>query len=134
MCRNSELPPPIQRMAFDLEEESVNPRMNCSRLGHLDILKWKEEVTPQSQVQTDRQGREFDPIDRPFCDTQGRILGLQSRVRVSACTECVCKDGKRNAATCSTVAIQSCKDLVTQVGAEAIRIDPACRHQCPQQA
>ena len=121
-CRNADSPFPVQRFVFDLEDPESNPRLNCST--HFDVLPWRDE--------RERRGQNFLIDSRPFCDMKGRILAVGSTVRVSACVECTCRTHDSvDESSCSTGAVGSCQNLIDEVGIEAVRVDPACRAQCP---
>lgn len=66
-----------------------------------------------------------------ICNAAERFLGLFFGPASTGKISLVCFSADDDESSCSTIAVDSCQDLIKEVGFEAVQIDPACRAQCP---
>lgn len=71
ICDNLDVNSDMQRAAFDLPSNFLNPRVPCQSLPHLDLSAWKEHS---------RQG----------CQIRDRQVDIGESAFPSPCTSCIC--------------------------------------------
>ncbi|XP_028027075.1 uncharacterized protein LOC114240650 [Bombyx mandarina] len=112
LCDNFDIPGDIQRAAFDLPSNFLNPRVPCASLPKLDLSAWRESST---------QG----------CLIAGRSVAVGESAFPSPCTSCICTI---EGAQCASLRITDCAQLVREWPREAILRDDVCTAQCPTPA
>ncbi|VVD00797.1 unnamed protein product [Leptidea sinapis] len=108
LCENFDVPTEIQRAAFDLPSNFLNPRVPCSSLPKLDLSAWRENSA---------QG----------CLIAGRAVPLGESAFPSPCTSCICS---AEGAQCASLRITDCAQLAREWPREAILRDDVCTAQC----
>ncbi|KAH8389184.1 hypothetical protein KR200_003942, partial [Drosophila serrata] len=107
VCENLEITGDMQRAAFDLPSNFLNPRVPCASMPQIDLNAWRENV----------QG----------CQIGNRNVRVGDSAFPSPCTSCVCSaDG----AQCASLRITDCGQLIRQWPKEAILRDEVCNSQC----
>lgn len=106
-CENLEIPGDMQRAAFDLPSNFLNPRVPCSSMPQIDLSAWRENV----------QG----------CQIGNRHVRVGESAFPSPCTSCVCSN---EGAQCASLRITDCGQLIRQWPKEAILRDEVCNSQC----
>jgi len=107
ICENCDVVDKVQKSVFDQYHEFLNERIPCRNIPAINLNMWKDEA----------HKCKVDGIDIP--------LG-QSR-RISPCTSCTCT---RDNAECQSLRVNNCKQLIAEVGVEAVRRDNICKTQC----
>ncbi|XP_047507220.1 heme peroxidase 2 [Pieris napi] len=108
LCDNFDVPTDIQRAAFDLPSNFLNPRVSCASLPKLDLSAWRENSA---------QG----------CLIAGRAVPLGDSAFPSPCTSCICT---AEGAQCASLRITDCAQLSREWPREAILRDDVCTAQC----
>lgn len=62
MCDNMDVNSDMQRAAFDLPSNFLNPRVPCQSLPHIDLSAWKETTRHGCQI----RDRHFDVGESAF--------------------------------------------------------------------
>ncbi|XP_031831512.1 uncharacterized protein LOC116426555 [Nomia melanderi] len=107
MCDNMDEHNDMQRAAFDLPSNFLNPRVPCSSMPHIDLSAWRET--------------------RHGCQIGGRNVALGESGFPTPCTSCVCTaEGTR----CASLRITDCNQLLREASREAILRDDVCTAQC----
>ncbi|XP_013100427.2 uncharacterized protein LOC106082459 [Stomoxys calcitrans] len=106
-CENLEIPGDMQRAAFDLPSNFLNPRVPCHSMPQIDLSAWRENV----------QG----------CQIGSRHVRVGESAFPSPCTSCVCST---EGAQCASLRITDCGQLIRQWPKEAILRDEVCNSQC----
>ncbi|XP_037820579.1 uncharacterized protein LOC119609748 [Lucilia sericata] len=106
-CENLEIPGDMQRAAFDLPSNFLNPRVPCHSMPQIDLSAWRENV----------QG----------CQIGNRHVRVGESAFPSPCTSCVCST---EGAQCASLRITDCGQLIRQWPKEAILRDEVCNSQC----
>lgn len=73
MCNNLDIHSDMQRAAFDLPSNFLNPRVPCNSLPDIDLSAWKEQSG---------QG----------CVLRDRHLQIADTAFPSPCTSCICAE------------------------------------------
>ncbi|CAH0563572.1 unnamed protein product [Brassicogethes aeneus] len=108
ICDNMDGPAEMQRAAFDLPSNFLNPRIPCESHPAIDLSAWREH-TSNGCVIGDRHvqvGRNSFP---------------------SPCTSCVCTNEGGN---CASLRVTDCNQLLREWSKEAILRDDVCTAQC----
>ena len=127
LCENLDVPEAMPRWAFDLSHGVMNPKVDCSDHYKLDLSLWREETAGM-----DNDSRE----SVKFCHMDGQIVKAGEEKRVRACTKCYCsgggKDGDDDKNYCHSPAVQlgDCRQVINEVGLEAVLADKACKTLC----
>ncbi|XP_041978546.1 peroxidasin homolog pxn-2 isoform X2 [Aricia agestis] len=108
LCDNFDVPTDIQRAAFDLPSNFLNPRVHCASLPKIDLSAWRENSA---------QG----------CLIAGRSVPLGDSAFPSPCTSCICT---AEGAQCASLRITDCAQLAREWPAEAVARDDVCAAQC----
>ncbi|KAJ8730052.1 hypothetical protein PYW07_017090 [Mythimna separata] len=108
MCDNFDHPGDIQRAAFDLPSNFLNPRVSCSSLPQLDLSAWRESSA---------QG----------CLIAGRSVAVGESAFPSPCTSCICTV---EGAQCASLRITDCAQLHREWPRDAVQRDDVCTAQC----
>uniref|UniRef100_A0A1B0FN29 Uncharacterized protein n=1 Tax=Glossina morsitans morsitans TaxID=37546 RepID=A0A1B0FN29_GLOMM len=106
-CENLEIPGDMQRAAFDLPSNFLNPRVPCHSMPQIDLSAWRENV----------QG----------CQIGNRHVRVGESALPSPCTSCVCSS---EGTQCASLRITDCGQLIRQWPKEAILRDEVCNSQC----
>ncbi|CAG9786115.1 unnamed protein product [Diatraea saccharalis] len=108
LCENFDVPGDIQRAAFDLPSNFLNPRVPCASLPKLDLSAWRESSA---------QG----------CLIAGRSVSVGESAFPSPCTSCICTV---EGAQCASLRITDCAQLLREWPREAVARDDVCAAQC----
>ncbi|XP_028142829.2 uncharacterized protein LOC114336668 [Diabrotica virgifera virgifera] len=109
LCDNMDVEGYIQRYAFDLPSNFLNPRVPCHSLPSINLRTWKE-----------------------YSNDQGCLIGTKY-VRVgdtsfvSPCTSCICTV---QGANCASLKVTDCHRLLRFWSREAVLKDEVCTAQC----
>ncbi|XP_074027554.1 uncharacterized protein isoform X2 [Leptinotarsa decemlineata] len=109
LCENMDIEGEMQRAAFDLPSNFLNPRVPCHSLPEINLNAWKE-----------------------FGNGNGCIIGdKQVSVGESAfptpCTSCICTAEGGN---CASLRVTDCRQLMREWSRNAILQDEVCTAQC----
>ncbi|CAK9833301.1 pxdn [Anthophora retusa] len=107
MCENMDDHNDMQRAAFDLPSNFLNPRIPCSSIPHMDMSAWRET--------------------RHGCQIGGRNVALGDSGFPTPCTSCVCT---AEGTQCASLRITDCNQLLREASREAILRDDVCTAQC----
>ncbi|CRK94120.1 CLUMA_CG007643, isoform A [Clunio marinus] len=108
VCDNLDVPGDMQRAAFDLPSNFLNPRVPCHSMPHIDLSAWRENVV---------QG----------CTIGGKHVSVGESAFPSPCTSCICtNDGPQ----CASLRITDCAQLAREWPREVILRDDVCATQC----
>lgn len=108
LCENFDVHSDVQRAAFDLPSNFLNPRVPCASLPKLDLSAWRESSA---------QG----------CLIAGRSVAVGESAFPSPCTSCICT---AEGANCASLRITDCAQLVREWPREAVLRDDVCTAQC----
>lgn len=106
-CENLDIPGDMQRAAFDLPSNFLNPRVPCHAMQQIDLSAWRENV----------QG----------CQIGGRRVNIGESAFPSPCTSCICTS---EGAQCASLRITDCAQLAREWPRESILRDDVCSAQC----
>ncbi|CAD7078943.1 unnamed protein product [Hermetia illucens] len=107
ICENLEIPGDMQRAAFDLPSNFLNPRVPCQSMPQIDLSAWRENI----------QG----------CQIGNRQVRIGDSAFPSPCTSCVCTvEGPQ----CASLRITNCAQLAREWPRDAILRDDVCSAQC----
>ena len=107
VCENADVVDKIQKSAFDQYHEFLNERVPCRSLPQINLNLWKDEAHK--------------------CKVDGIDIPLGASRRISPCTSCTCT---RENAQCQSLRVNNCRQLISEVGVEAVRRDNICKTQC----
>ena len=107
VCENADVVNKIQKSAFDQYHEFLNERVPCRSLPQINLNLWKDEAHK--------------------CKVDGIDIPLGASRRISPCTSCTCT---RENAQCQSLRVNNCRQLISEVGVEAVRRDNICKTQC----
>ncbi|XP_017887733.1 uncharacterized protein LOC108629510 [Ceratina calcarata] len=107
MCENMDEHTEMQRAAFDLPSNFLNPRVPCGSMPHMDLSAWRET--------------------RHGCQIGGRNVALGESGFPTPCTSCVCT---AEGTQCASLRITDCNQLLREASREAILRDDVCTAQC----
>ncbi|XP_063361912.1 heme peroxidase 2 isoform X1 [Cydia amplana] len=108
LCENFDQNSDIQRAAFDLPSNFLNPRVPCGSLPKVDLSAWRESAA---------QG----------CLIAGRNVPVGDSAFPSPCTSCICTS---EGAQCASLRITDCAQLLREWPREAVARDDVCAAQC----
>ncbi|KAI8436026.1 hypothetical protein MSG28_004155 [Choristoneura fumiferana] len=108
LCENFDQNSDIQRAAFDLPSNFLNPRVPCASLPKVDLSAWRESSA---------QG----------CLIAGRNVAVGDSAFPSPCTSCICTT---EGAQCASLRITDCAQLLREWPREAVARDDVCAAQC----
>ncbi|XP_023246916.1 peroxidasin homolog [Copidosoma floridanum] len=97
----------MQRAAFDLPSNFLNPRVPCNSMPTMNFDAWKET----------RQG----------CQIGGRNVAIGESGFPTPCTSCVCTNEGTH---CASLRVTDCHQLLREASREAILRDDVCTAQC----
>ncbi|KAL0122530.1 hypothetical protein PUN28_007320 [Cardiocondyla obscurior] len=107
MCENMDHQTDMQRAAFDLPSNFLNPRVPCSSMPHMDFAAWRET--------------------RHGCQIGGRNVAIGESGFPTPCTSCVCT---AEGTQCASLRVTDCNQLLREASREAILRDDVCTAQC----
>ncbi|XP_059616310.1 uncharacterized protein LOC132261488 [Phlebotomus argentipes] len=107
-CENLDIPGDMQRAAFDLPSNFLNPRVPCHTMPQIDLSAWRENVV---------QG----------CQIGGRHVSVGESAFPSPCTSCICTS---EGAQCASLRITDCAQLAREWPRDVILRDDVCSAQC----
>lgn len=108
ICANLDRTTKIQKAAFDLPDNFLNPRLNCNDIPSMDMNAWKEE------------------------SSHGCLIGNQQiptghSAFPSPCTSCICTV---SGAQCASLRVTDCDQLMREWSIQSILKDDICATQC----
>ncbi|XP_067203363.1 uncharacterized protein [Linepithema humile] len=107
MCENMDHQTDMQRAAFDLPSNFLNPRVPCSSMPHMDFSSFRET--------------------RHGCQIGGRNVAVGESGFPTPCTSCVCT---AEGTQCASLRVTDCNQLLREASREAILRDDVCTAQC----
>ncbi|XP_011700902.1 PREDICTED: uncharacterized protein LOC105457760 isoform X2 [Wasmannia auropunctata] len=107
ICENMDHHTDMQRAAFDLPSNFLNPRVPCSSMPHMDFAAWRET--------------------RHGCQIGGRNVAVGESGFPTPCTSCVCTN---EGTQCASLRVTDCNQLLREASREAILRDDVCTAQC----
>ncbi|XP_066250383.1 uncharacterized protein [Euwallacea similis] len=110
LCDNTDAYSDIQRSAFDLPSNFLNPRVPCNSMPTIDFNAWRESGQGQGG-----------------CIIGGRHVQAGESAFPSPCTSCVCSSEGGN---CASLKVTDCSQLLREWSKEAISRDEVCAAQC----
>ncbi|KAL1488619.1 hypothetical protein ABEB36_014422 [Hypothenemus hampei] len=109
ICNNLDGNSDMQRSAFDLPSNFLNPRVPCRDHPNIDFNAWRENPPGEG------------------CFIGGKHVQVGESVLPSPCTSCICNvDG----GTCASLRITDCNQLLKEWSKESILRDEVCTAQC----
>ncbi|CAH1116127.1 unnamed protein product [Phaedon cochleariae] len=108
-CENMDVEGEMQRAAFDLPSNFLNPRVPCHSLPSINLNAWQESAHGRGCIIGDKQ------------------VGVGESAFPSPCTSCVCTAEGGN---CASLRITDCRQLMREWSREAILRDEVCTAQC----
>ncbi|XP_058056825.1 uncharacterized protein LOC131208190 [Anopheles bellator] len=108
ICENLDIGGDMQRAAFDLPSNFLNPRVPCSSMAQMDLSAWRENVL---------QG----------CQIGGKNVNVGDSAFPSPCTSCVCTN---EGPQCASLRITDCAQLAREWPRDVILRDDVCSAQC----
>ncbi|XP_043286751.1 uncharacterized protein [Venturia canescens] len=107
ICENMDSHVEMQRAAFDLPSNFLNPRVPCGSMPHMDFGPWAET--------------------RHGCQIGNRNVAVGQSGFPTPCTSCVCTN---EGTQCASLRITDCNQLLREASREAILRDDVCTAQC----
>lgn len=107
ICENMDEHQEMQRAAFDLPSNFLNPRVPCGSMPHMDLSAWRET--------------------RHGCQIGGRNVAVGESGFPTPCTSCVCTS---EGTQCASLRVTDCNQLLREASREAILRDDVCTAQC----
>uniref|UniRef100_A0A0K2TLR4 Peroxidasinlike [Acyrthosiphon pisum] n=1 Tax=Lepeophtheirus salmonis TaxID=72036 RepID=A0A0K2TLR4_LEPSM len=118
VCRNCDQPRNFQKFIMDMPNDQNNYKLKCSSHPNIDLKHWIDQRHKNSSA------------NHRFCDIEGRIMeGGDKDLRISGCTQCSCPDSGGNA-ICQTININSCSELINEIGLNEVKTEEDCFAQC----
>lgn len=113
ICDNLDVHSDMQRAAFDLPSNFLNPRVACRSLPTMELSAWRE-------------GGDGGLLGGQ-CVIGGRQVALGESAFPSPCTSCVCT---QEGGQCASLRVTDCAQLVREWSRDAILRDDVCTAQC----
>ncbi|XP_048519800.1 uncharacterized protein LOC109542192 [Dendroctonus ponderosae] len=110
LCDNTDAYSDIQRSAFDLPSNFLNPRISCNSMPSIDFNAWKESAQGQGG-----------------CIIRGRHVQIGESTFPSPCTSCICTAEGGN---CASLKVTDCNQLLREWSKEIVIRDEVCAAQC----
>ncbi|XP_058790188.1 uncharacterized protein LOC131663675 [Phymastichus coffea] len=107
LCENMDNHAEMQRAAFDLPSNFLNPRVPCGSMPHMNFEAWRET--------------------RHGCQIGDRHVAVGDSGFPTPCTSCVCTNEGTH---CASLRITDCNQLLREASREAILRDDVCTAQC----
>ncbi|XP_046470600.1 uncharacterized protein [Neodiprion pinetum] len=107
ICENMDQHQDMQRAAFDLPSNFLNPRVPCSSMPHMDFSAWRETSHG--------------------CQIGSRNVAVGESGFPTPCTSCVCT---AEGTQCASLRVTDCNQLLREASREAILRDDVCTAQC----
>ncbi|KAB0798263.1 hypothetical protein PPYR_09256 [Photinus pyralis] len=107
-CENLDVPGEMQRSAFDLPSNFLNPRVPCHSLPHIDLSAWRESTGHG-------------------CIIGERQVAVGESAFPSPCTSCVCTT---EGGQCASLRVTDCNQLMREWSRDVILRDEVCTAQC----
>ncbi|KAJ8678537.1 hypothetical protein QAD02_014324, partial [Eretmocerus hayati] len=107
LCNNMDVHSEMQRAAFDLPSNFLNPRVPCSSMPEMNFEAWRETS----------QG----------CQIGNMKVPLGAKGFPSPCISCVCTP---EGTQCASLRITDCNQLLREASRDAILQDDVCTAQC----
>ncbi|KRT83256.1 peroxidase [Oryctes borbonicus] len=108
LCNNLDIHSDVQRAAFDLPSNFLNPRIPCSSLPDIDFNVWREQ-------------------SGHGCVLRDRHLQVGDSAFPSPCTSCICSE---DGVQCASLKITDCSQLMKEWPRDVILRDDVCTAQC----
>ncbi|XP_066153356.1 uncharacterized protein [Euwallacea fornicatus] len=109
ICDNLDGNSDMQRSAFELPSNFLNPRVPCKDHPSMNFNPWRENAPGQG------------------CIIAGKHVQVGESVLPSPCTSCVCNVG---GGTCASLKINDCQQLIREWSKESVVRDEVCTAQC----
>ncbi|XP_050297990.1 uncharacterized protein LOC126737238 [Anthonomus grandis grandis] len=109
MCDNLDGNSDMQRSAFELPSNFLNPRVPCSHHPSMNFNVWRENAPGQG------------------CFIGGKHIKIGESAFPSPCTSCVCSP---EGGTCASLKITDCHQLLQEWNRDSILHDDVCTAQC----
>ncbi|XP_030764452.1 uncharacterized protein LOC115888753 [Sitophilus oryzae] len=109
ICDNIDGNSDMQRSAFDLPSNFLNPRVPCSAHPNIDFNAWRESAPGKG------------------CFIGGRHARVGESVFPSPCTSCICN---AEGGTCASLKVTNCNQLLKEWSREDVLRDDVCTAQC----
>ncbi|KAF5284358.1 hypothetical protein FQR65_LT13575 [Abscondita terminalis] len=107
-CENLDVPGDMQRAAFDLPSNFLNPRVPCHSLPHIDLTPWRESTGHG-------------------CIIGERQVAVGESAFPSPCTSCICTS---EGGQCASLRVTDCNQLMREWSRDIILRDEVCTAQC----
>ncbi|KAK4874855.1 hypothetical protein RN001_014215 [Aquatica leii] len=107
-CENLDVPGDMQRAAFDLPSNFLNPRVPCHSLPHIDLTPWRESTGHG-------------------CIIGKRQVAVGESAFPSPCTSCICTT---EGGQCASLRVTDCNQLMREWSRDIILRDEVCTAQC----
>ncbi|XP_065073904.1 uncharacterized protein LOC135697958 isoform X1 [Ochlerotatus camptorhynchus] len=108
ICENLDIQSDMQRAAFDLPSNFLNPRVPCSSMQQIDLSAWRENVVAG-------------------CHIGGKHVDIGESAFPSPCTSCICTN---EGPQCASLRITDCAQLSREWPRDVILRDDVCSAQC----
>lgn len=109
LCDNMDVHGEMQRAAFDLPSNFLNPRVPCHSLPSVNLNAWKETPRGEGCIIGDKQ------------------VSVGQSAFPSPCTSCICTAEGGN---CASLRVTDCRQLLREWSKDAILRDEVCTAQC----
>ncbi|XP_060522685.1 uncharacterized protein LOC132699805 [Cylas formicarius] len=109
LCDNMDGNNNMQRNAFDLPSNFLNPRVACNALPAMDLSAWRENGLGQG------------------CMIHGKRVNIGESLFPSPCTSCICDTDGGN---CASLKVTDCVQLLREWSKQDILRDEVCTAQC----
>ncbi|XP_072395913.1 uncharacterized protein [Diabrotica undecimpunctata] len=109
LCDNMDIQGEMQRAAFDLPSNFLNPRVPCNAHPAININAWKETPRGQGCIIGDKQ------------------VSVGQSAFPSPCTSCICTSEGGN---CASLRVTDCRQLLREWSKDDILRDEVCTAQC----
>ncbi|KAH0820753.1 hypothetical protein GEV33_000916 [Tenebrio molitor] len=108
ICDNLDVHADMQRAAFDLPSNFLNPRVSCQSLPHIDLGAWRESAGSG-------------------CVIGDRQVEVGESAFPSPCTSCICT---QEGGQCASLRVTDCSQLLREWPKEVVLRDDVCSAQC----
>ncbi|EFA09156.2 hypothetical protein TcasGA2_TC005493 [Tribolium castaneum] len=108
ICDNLDVHGDMQRAAFDLPSNFLNPRVPCDSLPKLDFGAWRESVGSG-------------------CVIGDRMVEVGQSAFPTPCTSCICT---QEGGQCASLRVTDCSQLLREWPKEVVLRDDVCSAQC----
>ncbi|XP_018331432.1 uncharacterized protein LOC108741220 [Agrilus planipennis] len=107
-CQNMDTNVEMQRAAFDLPSNFLNPRIDCRAIPGIDLSAWRDSPSGG-------------------CIIGDRQVAVGQSAFPSPCTSCICTE---EGGQCASLRVTDCNQLMREWSREAVLRDDVCTAQC----